>query len=200
RSAIILGSFDSDPIKLTDLPKDTAEFFMKAPSSSVLEFVLSPKNLLVEGDAEYILMEALHTKVTGTNLAESGLSVISVGGLSFPRYLDIAKLVKSRVAVLTDNDHDIQTSITDRYEKYDADENLEVFYDDDITRSTFEICFYQDNTAICDELFSEGRKTLTVQEYMLKNKSKVAFEISSKKAAELEVPDYINKAITWLNS
>lgn len=200
RSAIILGPFDSDPIKLKDLPEDTAEFFMKAPSSSVLEFVLSPKNLLVEGDAEFILMEALHAKVAGVTLSESGLSVISVGGLSFPRYLDIAKLIKSKVAVVTDNDGNIQTSITDRYEKYDEDQNLEVFYDDDVTRSTFEICFYQDNKAICDELFSEGRKTLTVQEYMLKNKSKAAFEIASKKSEEIEVPEYIKNAIIWLSS
>jgi putative ATP-dependent endonuclease of OLD family len=200
RSAILFGSFESNPVKLDDLPEDTAQFFMKAPSSSVLEFVLSEKNLLVEGDAEYILMEALHVKATGSELQNSGLSVISVGGLSFPRYLDIARLLSSKVAVLTDNDGNIQAAITDRYEKYDADEAISVFYDKDEERRTFEICFYQDNTEICDELFADGRKTLTVQEFMLKNKSKAAFEIASKKATEVSVPDYINSAITWLNS
>lgn len=200
RSAILLGSFENEPIKLDDLPKDTAEFFMKAPSSSVLEFVLSKKNLLVEGDAEYILMDALYLKAAGKSLQDSGMSVISVGGLSFPRYLDIAKLLSSKVAVVTDNDGDIQTSITDRYEKYDVDENIGVFHDKDIERKTFEICIYQDNKEICDALFLEGRKTLTVQEFMLKNKSKAAFEIASHKSAEVEVPEYINSAIAWLNN
>jgi putative ATP-dependent endonuclease of OLD family len=200
RSAILFGSFESEPIKLDDLPEETAQFFMKAPSNAVLEFVLSEKNLLVEGDAEYILMEALYAKATGVALQDSGLSVISVGGLSFPRYLDIARLLSSKVAVVTDNDGDIQTSITDRYEKYDDDESIAVFYDEDIERRTFEICLYKDNTSICDALFKEGRKTLTVQDFMLKNKSKAAFEIASHKAADINVPDYINSAIKWLNS
>lgn len=42
---------------------------------------------------------------------------------------------------------------------------------------TFEICLYEDNSAICDELFGKGRKTLGVQEYMLANKAEAALEL-----------------------
>lgn len=57
---------------------------------------------------------------------------------------------------------------------------------------------FQDNTAICNELFSEGRRSLTVQDYMLKNKADVAFELLDKKATEINVPEYIKEAIEWI--
>ena len=67
-------------------------------------------------------------------------------------------------------------------------------------RSTFEISILQINEAICNELFLAGRKKLTVQEYMLKNKADVAFELLDKKAGEIEVPDYIKNAIEWIKN
>jgi putative ATP-dependent endonuclease of OLD family len=114
---------------------------MKAPSSYVLEFALSKKNLLVEGDAEYILMDPFYKKVTGDDLFGSGVSVIAIGGISFPRYLDIAHLLGTRTAVVTDNDGDLQTMCVDRYEDY-KDDFIKVFSDPDEARSTFEICVY----------------------------------------------------------
>lgn len=200
RNAIMLTTFESAPLRLNDLPEDTAEYFMKAPSNSVLEYVLSERSLLVEGDAEYILMGELFHEATGESLAGTNIEVISVGGISFPRYLDIGKVLGMRTAVITDNDGDIEANITTRYESYVGNENIGVFCDADNARRTFEICIYQDNQEICDDLFEEGRKTLTVEEYMLKNKSRAAFELLKNKPGKISVPGYINEAITWLRS
>lgn len=72
------------------------------------------------------------------------------------------------------------------------------FADRDNTRSTFEICLYQDNAALCDELFRGTRRTLTVQEYMLANKAEAAFRLLQLHAEELTVPDYIQEALAWI--
>jgi hypothetical protein len=48
-------------------------------------------------------------------------------------------------------------------------------------------------------LFAGGRKTLSVQEYMLKNKAEVAFQLLDKKASDLTVPQYIKEAIEWIS-
>lgn len=200
RHAILFGGIGSEPIKLADLSQDTAEFFMKAPSSSVLEFVLSERNLLVEGDAEYILMPAFFKRVLSQEMDETGLSVISVGGVSFPRYLDIAKLLGTRTAVITDNDGDPDTHCVDRYQGYADRADIKIFYDPDPERRTFEICVRRDNEAICDELFSRGRRKLTVEEYMLANKSTAAFELAQKKADKVIPPRYIDEALTWIMS
>jgi hypothetical protein len=57
---------------------------------------------------------------------------------------------------------------------------------------------YEDNKIICDTLFSAGRRTLSVQDYMLQNKADVAFEILEKKASEIGTPSYIKEAIEWI--
>lgn len=200
RHAILLAQPGAEPIKLDALPKDTAEFFMKAPDNSVLEFVLSNRAVLVEGDAEFILMEAFYENVTGESLFGSGVDVIAIGGISFPRYLDIARLLGIRTAVITDNEGNARATCVDRYEPYADIDTICVAYDPDDDRSTFEICVYQDNSELCDGLFAQGRRTLTVQEYMLKNKSEAAFVIASTKPDEVVVPAYIAEAIRWVRS
>lgn len=198
RKSILLNSNSLKPLLLNGLPEDTAKFFIKAPDNNILEFVLSKKVILVEGDAEFILMEAIYQKTTTKMLNESDVHIISVDGTSFKRYLDIAKLLKIRTAVVRDNDGNYQSNCVDNYSDYQQP-NIAIFADQDMNRSTFEICFYQDNTELCDELFNEGRKTLTVQEYMLKNKADAAFAILDKKASDIEPPQYIKDAILWIN-
>lgn len=176
KKSILLNSNVSVSLQLEQLPEATAKFFMKAPDNNILEYVLSKKVILVEGDAEFILMEALYKKITNEELSQSDVHILSVDGTSFKRYLDIARLLGIKTAVIRDNDTDYEENIINRYKDYVGD-NIKVFADNDNTRSTFEICMYQNNTRICDELFSGGRRSLSVQEYMLKNKADVAFEL-----------------------
>jgi len=197
RKSILLNSNSQSPILLTELPANTSKFFMKAPDNNILEYILSSKVILVEGDAEFILMEAFFKQETGENIEDSDIHIISVGGTSFKRYLDIAKLLGIKTAVIRDNDADFQVNCIERYKDYHSDK-IEVFYCDDNDASTFEISIYQSNTDLCENLFSAGRKTLTVQDYMLKNKADVAFEILDKKADEIVVPEYIINAIKWV--
>ena len=73
-----------------------------------------------------------------------------------------------------------------------------MFADADSARSTFEICLYKDNITICDELFANGRRTLTAQEYMLSNKAEAALALLKKKESSLIAPKYIQEAIAWI--
>jgi putative ATP-dependent endonuclease of OLD family len=198
RQAILLNSAGATPVALKDLPEDTAKFFIKAPDNNVLEFVLSRKVILVEGDAEFILFDALYKKQPGNStLEQDGVHVISVGGTSFKRYLDLAKLLQIKTAVVRDNDGDYQKNCVERYAAYTND-HMRVFSDTDSTRSTFEVCLYQDHKVACDELFLPGRVNLTVQNYMLANKADVAFELLDKREAALAAPSYIQAAIAWI--
>lgn len=78
--------------------------------------------------------------------------------------------------------------------------SIRVFADPDNARHTFEVCIYQDNQVACEELFAVGRKTLSVEDYMLKNKTDAAFQLLEKKGAELAAPDYIRQAVTWIRA
>ena len=198
RKAILLGA---DPDKrgiLSDLSVDSAKFFMKAPDNNVLEFALSKKVILVEGSAEFILLEEFYGRHSGgSSLAADRVHVISVGGTSFKRYLELAKLLGVKVAIIRDNDKDWQRNCVDNYEEFKMD-NAKIFADEDNERSTFEICLYEDNKLLCDRLFGTIRRTLSVQDYMLSNKADAAFELLDKGADELSAPKYIQDAIAWI--
>ncbi len=199
RKTILLHGRSDVPVLMEHLTEETAAFFMKAPDHRVLDFVLSKNAILVEGDAEYILMEAFFKNATGGDLESSDIHVLSVGGTSFKRYLEISKLLNIKTAVIRDNDGDYQSNCIDNYADYVSDD-ISVFSDRDPNRNTFEVCLYQDNEVFCDGLFAEGRKTLTVEEYMLKNKTEAAFNILVNMDEGFIVPEYIKSAIEWTRS
>jgi predicted ATP-dependent endonuclease of OLD family len=192
RNAIFLNSGSQNAAKLNDLSEETAKFFMKAPDNNILEFVLSEKVILVEGYAEFILMDAFFRNATKDELSNSDIHIISVGGISFKRYLELAKLLDIKTAVIRDNDKNHQENCINNYDSYVGD-NIKIFFEKEDEKYTFEVSIYSSNKAVCDTLFNNN-----TQEYMLKNKSKVAFELLDKKADEIITPNYIKEAIQWI--
>ena len=180
------------PIMLNDLSDDTAKYFMKAPPASIIEFALAKKALLVEGPSEYMLMEKFYEECAGCSPESDDVHIIDIHGLSFKRYLDIAKLTGCKVAVITDNDKDHQKHCVDKYKDYASDANIEIFYETDDTKRTFEIVLYGDNSALCDILFDSP-----ALDYMLNNKTEAAYVLLSQ-TQQVVVPDYIQRAIRWI--
>lgn len=198
RKSILLNSSCEKAVLLNDITEQTAKFFMKAPDNNMLEFVLSKKVVLVEGDSEFILMESFYENVTNSELELSDIHIISVDGTSFKRYLEIAKKLNIRTAVIRDNDKNYQQNCVENYIDFADYNNIKVFSETDNLKYTFEICLYNENRNICDDLFLAGRKTLTVQEYMIKDKAEVAYQLLDVKYRELNVPEYIKQAILWI--
>lgn len=198
RHALLLGTGQKAG-RLKDLSEPTANFFMKAPDNNVLEFALSRRVILVEGDAEFILMEHFYKQHAGNTPQADDVHIISIGGTSFKRYLELGKLLNIKVAAIRDNDGDYQQNCVANY-KDDLYDLAQIFADPDPARRTFEIGLYLDNQKTCDDLFAAGRKTLAVQDYMLKNKADVAFELLTKKADGLIAPKYIQEAIEWIRA
>lgn len=113
RKAILLGA--TRPVLMNELSAETAAFFMKAPDNNVLEFALARRVLLVEGDAEFILIEAFYHRLYGRAPEDDGVHIIAIGGTSFRRYLELARLLENRVAALRDNDGNYQQNCDERY-------------------------------------------------------------------------------------
>jgi putative ATP-dependent endonuclease of OLD family len=201
KKALILSEENpSQPASLKNLSQETADFFMKAPDNNLLELALCKKAILVEGDAEFILMDALYkNSAIGACTDADGVHVISVDGTSFKRYLELAKLLGIKVAAIRDNDGNYQAHCVANYADFTS-ASIRVFADATDARNTFEVCIYEDNREICDGQFLAGRKTLTVQEYMLKNKTDAAFQLLEKKGAELVTPKYIQEAVAWIRA
>lgn len=181
----------NQPLYLNDLSQETSDYFLKAPPASILEFVLSSKIILVEGPSEYILFDKFCRQVTKRTLEEDGVHVLAIRGLSFKRYLEIAEITNSRVAIVTDNDGDYQTKCIEKYDNFNSD-NIHVFFEKENSKPTFEYYLYDRNKTICNAKFGEDALN-----HMLKNKTESALELSNEE--QLQTPDYIKEAIEWIN-
>lgn len=193
---VIMMDGSGNHVTLRKLDKATAEFFCKASDNNALEFSMSRKVILVEGDAEFILIAALYQACAGSSLENDGVHVIAVGGTSFKRYLALAKVLNIRTAVVRDNDGDYQKHCVDNYADLLGD-NTRIFADTDDTRKTFEICLYQDNKDACEELFGTSRRLLSVLDWMLDNKAEAALALLEKYGTGLIVPGYLREAMEW---
>ena len=181
---------NNSPLYLKSLQKDTSNYFLKAPPAGILEFILSPRVILVEGPSEYILFDKFYKDITNKNLNNDGIHVLAIRGLSFKRYLDIAEITGSKVAVITDNDSDYQQRCVKKYEEYNCG-NIKIFFEVDNSKPTFEYYLFEKNQSICEMEF--GKNPL---EYMLNNKTNSALRLANK--YDLETPEYIKRAINWI--
>ena len=174
---------------LSKLSPDTSDFFMKAPNDNLLQFVLSRKVILVEGAAEYILMDKFIREVTGMETSPTDIWIMALNNLSFRRYLEVGKLLDMKIAAVRDNDGNPQKW----YEDLQSD-NRKVFSDPIKERKTFEVCLYQDNKDVLDSIFPDREFVL---DYMLKHKAEAAYQILVANQ-KLVVPQYIKEAIEWI--
>lgn len=183
---------ENKPVMLKNLNDNTANYFMKAPPACIVEFTLSPKTILVEGPSEFTLFEKFYQAVTEHMPEYDNVHIIDVRGLSFKRYLEIAKLTGSKVAVVTDNDKNYQNNILNRYKEFSNHESIGIFSDPNNSNRTFEVVLFNDNKDLCTKLFG-----MNAQEYMLNHKTDAAFILLTQ-SEPITVPDYIRSAISWI--
>ena len=173
--------------------------------NNVLNFILSQRAILVEGDAEYILLNEFYKFIKGHEPYNDDVTIVSCGGKTFKRYLEIAKILNKKVAVITDNDHDYKNNIIDNYDDYVSDFN-KVFADSNNLLHTFEVCLYESNKKFIDTYLANSHMKQGVQNYMLANKAESAFRLLSQFSDEnpetnldnFIIPAYIKEAIRWI--
>lgn len=190
---------EGNVLSLKDLNGETVDFFKKSTNQNILNFILGNKCILVEGNAEYILINKFYNLITGGNPHKDGVHVISVDGLSFKRYLQIAQeITNKKVAVITDNDKDYQSNIKDKYEMYDSNKNIKIFSDEDEQKNTFEVCLYMNNEYIINQsTLTQSRDKL---KYMLNNKAESALRMIDIVDDKFIIPEYIREAIEWVKN
>ena len=88
---------------LTSLSEPTYKFFKTIAGYDTLRMILCKQAILCEGDSDELVIQKYYKQSNGKLPIEDGIEVISVG-TSFLRFLEIAKKLNCRVAVVTDND------------------------------------------------------------------------------------------------
>lgn len=195
-----------ETMKLGELSPDTYRFFERLAGYDTLRLILCKKAILVEGDSdELVVQKAFMVKNDNKLPIEKGIDVISVG-ISFLRFLEIAEKIGTEVAVVTDNDGDVE-ALNKKYENYlgeNAKPNIKICFD--TVEDTGTIPDFNYNTLEPKLLKANSRETLNkvfgktyqndddLLKHMRANKTECALKVFET-TEELQFPQYILDAI-----
>lgn len=191
--------------RMAEQDRANESFFEKADTARLLDFILAPRVLLVEGPTEYMLLPKIVKMLHNQTVEELGVAIIACDGISYKRYLSIAENMDKRVAVVTDNDGE-QRRIAEANAYNAKNQTQRIFTSLDINKQTWEFCLYDKNKGQLDKMFppANGAKYVfrgleyhSALGYMLCHKADAAYEMASSKV-DFIAPDYVKEAIEWV--
>ncbi len=197
-------------IRMTEL--QSADFFRKIAGYDTLRIILCKKAILVEGDSDELVVEKAYMNQNNNRLPiEDQVDVISVG-TSFLRFLELAEKLQLNVAVVTDNDGDVD-ALEKKYFNYideNKKDNINICYDNIVDRGTLTIGDkpYNYNTlepkllkangnniTLFNKMLDTDFETLEeLQKYMKQHKTETALAIFESDET-IVFPEYILEAI-----
>lgn len=193
-SKLILIS-NGKKLRLANLSVDTQEYFKKLSGYDTLRLILAKKAVLVEGPSdELIVQKAYYLKYKKMPIND-GIDVISVG-LSFKRFLDIAKELKIVVSVVTDNDGDYKEKVEKKYKDYVGIPTIAIHFDKDDSAHTLEpqIVKVNDINVLNGILGTSFTDKKLLSDYMENNKTEYALKLFDT-TEDFSIPQYIQDAI-----
>lgn len=181
---------------LRNLPFDTQDYFKKLSGYDTLRLVLAKRSILVEGPSDELIVQKAYLLKYGKLPIENGVDVISVRGLSFSRFLDIAKELKKNITIITDNDGDYNQNVDQRYKDYKQCSNIKICRSDDNSAPTLEPQLIKCNgLANLNKVFQKKLKdNKSLKSYMENNKTECALKIFET-TEKFTFPRYVEEAI-----
>lgn len=184
----------------------SSDFFRKLPGYDTLRLVLSQKSILVEGDADELIVQRAYMDSNGGKLPiDDEIDVISVG-LSFLRFLELATVLQIPVVVVTDNDGDT-AALERKYAKYKDIEHVKICYDPVVDEGELRVSdkpfnyntlepklVKSNNVDTFNGLFNTKHDLDSLHRYMRNNKTECALAIFSANT-KINYPKYILEAI-----
>lgn len=197
---------DKKTVRLNELSEDTQKFFEKLSGYDTLRLILCKKAILVEGDSdELIVQKAFMISNDGKLPIDKGVDVISVG-TSFLRFLEIAEKIGTKVAVVTDNDGNVE-ALNKKYGDYlgnNAKQNIKICFDSmidsgglkDFNYNTLEPKILKANSRdVLNKIFGTNYQSDDeLQKYMKSNKTECALKVFET-TETIIFPQYILDAI-----
>jgi len=183
-------------LSLNKLPADTQSYFKKLSGYDTLRLILAKRAILVEGPSDELIVQKAYLLKNGKLPLENGVDVINVRGLSFPRFLDIAKELQKEVAVVTDNDGNYEKNVTVKYKPYEDVPSIKIYADRDEAANTLELQIAKINDlALLNGIFgTKHPDTTALTDYMLNNKTECALRIFETNK-DIRLPEYLQNAV-----
>ncbi|HVJ50702.1 ATP-dependent nuclease [Desulfitobacterium sp.] len=177
---------------MSGISDSTKQYFQKLPGYDTLRMIIANRSVLVEGRSDELIVQKAYHQLHKRLPLDDGIDIITVGGLAFKRFMEIAEKLNKQISVITDNDGDYEATKA-RYKAFDKSTNICLCIDDDIAYPTLEPQIVKvNNLAVLNTLFQKSFTTKEeMSEYMLKNKADCALQIFE----NIVMPKYILDAI-----
>lgn len=199
---------DNNCCSMQSLKKETFEFFKKVAGYDTLRLILCKKSILVEGDSDELVVQRAYMDTHEGRLPiQDGIDVMTVRGVTFKRYLEIARILNKETAVVTDNDGNIE-AVKKKYKEYEEIPFIHICVDEvvdtgdlklsgkDFNYNTLEPKILKENgLEVMNNIF--GTKYDTDDEmhkYMHAHKTDCAIAIFES-ATKIKYPEYIMRAL-----
>lgn len=192
---------------LSSLSDEDAAFFAKSDNFDILSFILGERIILVEGNSEFIFLPKM-LECNNREMDKQGISIIAMRGIYYKHFRQLAKILKKRTLVITDNDGErkkLNNLENDEYFKVVMPKKLEDFT---LEKVLFETD--QDNFKKVVDLFAERKTTTTkwkshenLDPYVvraLNNKTMFALKLTEhlENGGQFKMPEYLMEGIEWL--
>ena len=185
------------PAKLSSLTPDTVSYFRKLAGYDTLRLVLATHVVLVEGPSDAIIFERAYRDIVGSLPIENGVDVISMGGLTSRRALEVCRALKRRVTALQDNDGRTPDEIVDALGELLEDETRVLFVGDPDDGTTLEPQLVSANSINTLRAVLGLKDSVDPLEWMTNNKTEMAIRIFDAKEP-ISMPRYVREAIEFL--
>jgi putative ATP-dependent endonuclease of OLD family len=183
-------------LRLTDLPSDTLDYFKKLSGYDTLRIVLARRVILVEGPSDELIVQRAYRAKHGNLPLTDNVDVINVRGLSFKRFLDIARPLGTSVDVVTDNDGKDPADVLAAYGGYADADHIAIHVGTADGGSTLEPQLIHANglAALNGLLGTNIADTPALCDYMTANKTTCALKLFES-AQCVHIPRYIQDAV-----
>lgn len=188
---------DGVPAKLSDLEQSTVEYFRKLAGYNTLRLALAEKAVLVEGPSDAIIFERAYRDATGALPMDRGIDVISMGGLTFKRALELCAALGRDAIWLQDNDEKTPDEIRESVEDLVADGKRELFVGDPSLGKSLEPQLLTANGEDTLRQVLELGEGVDVERWMTANKTEAALRIHDSERT-VKMPPYITEAVEFL--
>jgi len=174
------------------LSAGTMKYFQKLPGYDTLRFLLADRSILVEGPTEELLVQRYYHDQHGKLPIADGIDIMSVRGLSFLRFLELAAPLKKKITIITDNDGDHKNLTDVKYKQYKGDPGVWLCYSADDTLPSIEQHFLAVNNLadfqkVLGTSYATGAEVLA---YMQRNKTEWALAVFEAKT-NVVYPQYV---------
>ena len=207
-NVIWISSSPKNNLKTLDTGKSkdkTSDYFKKLENDNLLRFILASKVILVEGPTELLLVPYFFMKNTNFNVEKYGVDVISCNGLSYKRYIEVAKTLNKKVAIITDNDGDI-AKIDEINEFNSKNELIKIYTPNDSNQYTWEVAIKDADKSVEQliTLDSTAKYLVNGKElpdkylaYMLTHKVDFALKMVESNL-NFKIPQYLKDLFEWI--